>query len=165
MTAYGTADITLVDQFVYYQAFYLDRDTLLSGVEFSMSNAGDYTAADSNQVALFSYSAGTLTLLRKSKSRDDIWKSTASTMIKEPFTDQYDAVKGLYILAAIYNQSGSSDAPRLNCGAEGSLVGKSLDLTNSAKLSGSESAFVTFPASRSMADINRIVNTLGLFPY
>jgi len=165
MYAYGSEDVALTDGSVFWQAIYLEKDTLLSGIKFSLQTAGDYTATDSNQVALFTYDAGTVTLVRKSKSNADLWKATANTTVSAPFTSQYQAVKGLYYVAGIYNESGNSQVPIIYCGGLSNINLMKFDLANDAKLSGTEGIYVTFPATRSMTDINSGTYTRGLFPY
>ncbi|MES2060216.1 MAG: hypothetical protein V4438_04265 [Patescibacteria group bacterium] len=142
-TLYGSvSDMTtnnaLTDNAGRFSAIYIPKQTTIVGCEFFMVTQGSYTADQTNQCALYSYSGGTLTQVASSTNNGNLWKAANNTFIKEPFALTYSASPGLYFVATLYNNSAQVTAPTL--GSFAAFLAASVstqDFTNSAKLSAS----------------------------
>ena len=124
---------------VYWQAVYIPQDCTITGVKWGQATQGNYTATAYNGVGLYSYSGGTLTQIAASTDDGTIWKATGSTMGTKAFSATVAVTRGIYYIAATYNQSAQTTAPALNALTTVHWLCNG-DLTNSAKLTGTTSA-------------------------
>lgn len=116
----------------HFVGIYLTAGQTISGVKWFQTVAGDYTASDSNKVALYSYSAGTLTKVAESISDDDMYKNLG--LRAKAFQSTYSVTAtGTYFVALLWNRSVQVTAPTLSSGTA-FTVSPILDFTNSAKL-------------------------------
>jgi hypothetical protein len=116
---------------------WLEVGATITGVKFYQMTAGSYTADQTNQVGLYSYSGGTLTLVASSANNANLWTGTANTYITAAFSTPYVAAAGQYFVGFVYNSSAQTVAPAIR--TAGSLDNSNLqtmDFTNSAKLYG-----------------------------
>jgi hypothetical protein len=116
---------------------WLEVGATITGVKFYQMTAGSYTADQTNQVGLYSYSGGTLTLVASSANNGSLWTGTANTYITAAFSTPYVAAAGQYFVGFVYNSSAQTVAPAIR--TAGSLDNANLqtmDFTNSAKLYG-----------------------------
>jgi hypothetical protein len=126
-----------------------------TGAWFIMDTQGSYTATGYNGVGLFEEVAGTMTLVASSTSDGNIWKATSGTMIKKAFTTPYTMIAGRnYIVAAIYNRSAETTAPKVRVASSTfqSWV-NTMDFTNSRFINGNYSA-TTFPSTLATSAVN-----------
>lgn len=149
----GTSGATLTDGRIYFQAVYLPVATTLSGVKWYQVTAGSYTGDNENRIGLYSYSAGTLTLVASSTNDANIWTATSGTIASKAFSSTYAAAAGLYFVAYIYNNSAQTTAPVLGIINSASSINTVTDFTNSAKTSGLMSGQTALPASQAMSGI------------
>ena len=124
---------------VYYMVIWMPTDTTLTGVQWYQTVAGDYTASGYNGVGLYSYNAGTWTLVASSTNDGNIWKAAANTYASKDFTTPYRAVKGVYAIAINFNRSAVTTAPTIGRGGGITNIAVSAIGTNSAKLYSSSS--------------------------
>ncbi len=110
----------------------------LTGVLWYQGAQGSYTADNNNKIALYSYSAGTLTLERACADDGNLWKGTANSYQTKAFTSTYMTVANTaYFVAALYNNSAQVTAPTIgHCASMVANATASADFTNSAKISG-----------------------------
>ncbi len=150
-----TGALALTSQQVRFVAVYLPTAQTITGVRFFQSTQGSYTANNYNGVGLYSYSAGTLTLVASSTDDPNIWKATSNTWSNKDFSGTYPAVAGLYFIAALYCSSAQVTAPTLVGGAafaNANVV--SMDFSNSAKIAGSVSSLTALPSpSQAMSSV------------
>jgi hypothetical protein len=138
----------LTDNLAVFMAVYIDRPATITGVKWFQSVAGDYTADQTNQVALYSYSGGTLTQVAASANDGNMWKATSNTLASKAFSTPYSATPGVYFVAAVYNASAVVTNPQIVGSVTVSNAAfYALDLTNSAKISSTLSATNSLPAS------------------
>lgn len=149
----GTSGATLTDGRIYFQAVYLPVATTLSGVKWYQVTAGSYTGDNENRIGLYSYSAGTLTLVASSTNDANIWTATSGTIASKAFSSTYAAAAGLYFVAYIYNNSAQTTAPVVGIINSASSINTVTDFTNSAKTSGLMSGQTALPASQAMSGI------------
>lgn len=148
--------LTLTDAAFYAMAIFIPKDMTLTGVKFIQRAQGSYTADNNNRLGLYSYSAGTLTLVASCANDGNLWKGTADTLITVPFSSTYAASRGVYYVGFLYNNSAQTTAPSLvGFGAPSNFVFSSMDFTNSAKLCATLSAQTDLPASTTMAALSR----------
>ena len=126
---------TFTDSRIYFSPIYIRESTTLTGVKWYQGTQGNYTADNYNGVGLYSYSAGTLTLVASSTNDGGIWKATANTFASKEFSSTYSASVGIYFIAAIWNNSANVATPTI--GAMTNLNNAAVssgDFSNSAKL-------------------------------
>jgi hypothetical protein len=122
----------LADGTIYYHAVYLATDQTITGAKFFTVTQGVYTADNTNQVGLYSYSAGTLTLVASSTNNGNLFKATGATFETEAFSSTYAATAGLYYVAYVYNTSAQTTAPAVGIGTASSTGTGIADFTNSS---------------------------------
>lgn len=144
-------------------AIYVPNDTVLTGVGYYQTVAGNFTGDNTNSIALYSYSAGTLTKVAETANDENIFKGTSNTWRKVNFASTYTAAKGIYYVSFLYNNSAQTTSPAVgqasfsNSGAAGA---GSL-FTNSARLSAVLTGQTSQPATltmSSMANTGGIIN-------
>jgi hypothetical protein len=135
----ATTSLTLTTGFVRYMAVYLPTPATLTGVKLLMRTKGSYTANNNNRVGLYSYSAGTLTLVASSANDGTLWQTaTSGTLFSVPFSSTYAAAAGVYFVGFIYSSSAQTTAPVIGAGVTLPVSAQtSADFTNSAFLTGS----------------------------
>lgn len=126
----------------------LSNETI-TGINYLISIAGDYTADAYNGVGLYTYSAGIYTLVASSTNDGDIWKGTINTFHSKVFTTPYNAVKGLYYVAMLWCRSAVVAVPQIACGPSngGFTATASADFTNGAKTISILAGQTSFPAT------------------
>jgi hypothetical protein len=153
--SYCNTSTALVDGQIKYEAVYLPKAATLTGIKVYVRTLGSYTGDNNNRIGLYTYSAGTITLVASSANSASLWTSAANAIQTIPFSGTYTASAGLYFVGFIYNNSAQVTAPTLASGvalnnlAMGSTA---LGFTNSAKLHGTSSA-TDLPSSIAMSSI------------
>lgn len=145
---------SLADGTIRFAAVYVNRNCTLTGVKFYQSTQGSFTGDNTNGLALYSYSGGTLTKVAETANDENIWKGTANTYQTVAFATPYVASQGIYFVAALYNTSAQTTAPTI--GAYAGMTNAAMsgyDFTNSAKLYGTLAAQATLPASQASSGI------------
>ena len=148
----GAATHTLSDGQARYNAVVVERATTLTGIRFFLRTTGSYTADNTNNVALYSYSGGTLTLVAESANNGALYAGTANSYISAPFTAPYAAAPGLYYAAVLYNQSAEVTAPVIQSVSvgNGNIV---VPAGSTSKLNGFSGPLTGMPASTTAAGI------------
>ncbi len=157
--------VALADAAARFFLYYLPKAATITGVKWYQQTQGTYTAADYNGVGLYSYSAGALTLVASSTDDGNIWKGVSASVQSKAFSTPYSAAAGLYVVAALYNQSAQTTAPAVgsNSVVNAALIG--FDFTNSAKIASTLAAQATLPASTTMAALTGNNTMAGFFLY
>lgn len=132
--------ITLTDNQLVLIPVYITAASTITGVKWLQSTAGSYTADNYNGVGLYSYSAGTLTLVASSTDDGNIWKASNNTFNNKAFSSTYAAAVGIYFIGVLYNSSVQVTAPVIRGGNSTQSAGSTADFTNSAKLFGTATA-------------------------
>jgi len=161
----GTSGQSLTSQRCYISAVYLDKAQTVTGVKWVQITAGDYTSNNYNGVGLYSYSAGTLTLVASSTDDGNIWKATTGTMSSKAFSTPYSAAAGLYFVGFLYCSSSQVTAPSLGIINAASTINTITDFTNSAKTSGLITGQTALPASQAMSGITAASTEYKTFLY
>lgn len=130
----------------------------INGVTWFQRTAGSYTADNTNGVALYSYSGGTLTLVADSGNVGTIWTAGANTFPTRNFTTPYLAQPGLYFVGLLYNQSAQTTAPALTGGTALGNAAMAAPRTGTSKLYGTVAA-TGFTASIAMSSISTLTAT------
>lgn len=151
-SVYSSTAGALADGIVKFVACWLPNPDTITGIAWEQVVAGSYTADAYNGVGLYTYLAGTLTLVASSTNDGNIWKGTASTWNKKSFSSPYIASGGLYFIAFLYNNSAQTTAPTTKVYPTNPLT-VTYDFTNSAKLCGTLLAQASLPASIPMSSI------------
>jgi len=158
-TRAGGIGIDLVDGQLRLTAMYVPTDMTITGLKVVMTRQGSYTADNNNKIGLYSYNAGTLTLVASSADDENIWKAPIDTVITKSFTTPYNAIAGVYFIAVLYNSSAQVTAPRLATGTFTVGLGVSM-LTNGAFFAGNLSGQTDLPTSVSASSFTPLLNTL-----
>lgn len=113
----GVSSNVMVDGTLEVFSVHIPVSSVLTGVMWFQGNAGNYTSDNYNGVGLYSYSAGTLTLVASSTDDGTVWKNTGSTWGQKAFSAPYTAAVGVYFIALLYNSSAQSIAPSTATGS------------------------------------------------
>lgn len=157
-----TASFTLLDQQIQFTMIYV-RDTMtITGVKWWQSNGStaSYTANNYNGWAIYSLSAGTLTLIDSTANDGNIWKGGQAVQTKA-FTATRSLTEGVYVIAALYCRSAEVTAPVIGAvSGTGNTAVMSWDFGNSVKLSAHKTAVVTPPLSQAYSGLTGNINLL-----
>jgi hypothetical protein len=145
--------IGMTSQQVRFVAVYLPQAATLTGVKWIQQTNGSYTANNYNGVGLYTYSGGTLTLVASSTNDGACWSQGGSAMNSKAFSSTYSASAGLYFIGAMYSSSAQTTAPSLIGVPTLINAAMSMDLTNSAKLSGQISTQTALPTPQAMSGV------------
>lgn len=139
--------VALADGTARYFLVYLPVAATITGLKWFQVVQGNYVADNNNYLALYSYSAGTLTQVAISANDGNIWKATANTWVTTAFTATYAAAAGVYYAAFLYNSTSQTTAPTVGGiqAMQGNNVG-TFDFTNSAKVTGTVAAQTALPS-------------------
>lgn len=163
----ATASLTMPDARAYFTAVWLSDARTITGVGWIQQTAGSYTADATNQIGLYTFSGGTLTLVASSTNDGDLWKASSNTIGKKAFSSTYSAQPGLYFIGMVYNSSAETTAPVIrrvtNAAPHPSFF--NFDFTNSAKISGLLDAQSSLPSSVAMSSITTNSNMPYVFIY
>lgn len=98
----GMATGTITNNTIYLLATYVPSTTTLTGMKWYRNSTPTFNtpAGRYNGIALYTYSAGTLTLAVSSSNSSAMWsQGVVSTWISASFTSQYTATRGTYFMA------------------------------------------------------------------
>jgi hypothetical protein len=143
----ASTSYTLVDGTIFTSAFYLTKDMLITGVRWALATQGDYTADNNNRIGLYKVTGTTATLVASTANDPDLWKSAAYAWQTLPFTQSYQAEKGIYYVSFIYNSSAQVTAPAIYAGESFTLGNMSSFLGNGVRVRGIFSAQTDLQAS------------------
>ena len=159
----GTANLTAV---------YVPKDITAVGVSWYQAVQGVVTVPGSNYngVALYSYNAGTLTLVASSTSDTTTttaigWKQAVG-WAKTAFSTPVSIPAGVYFIGAFYNVTTATTTPQVGVqtAVTNALV-NSIDLTNSAKLNSTITFTTAAPATQAMSGTTGSAIQMGLWLY
>jgi hypothetical protein len=139
----------------YYNAILVDKEITITGVTWYQVTQGVYTnvSTDVNQVGLYSYSGGTLTLIDTSTRDNNLWKASSGTWGQKALANGTRTLQpGLYYIGTLYIGN-ASVTPSLASYALNAAASSPLT-TNSAKLFGSIASGVTIlPSTQAMSGL------------
>jgi len=151
---------------VRFVPYYLPQSQTITGVKFYQANTANYTGNNYNGVGLYSYSAGTLTLVASSTNSASFWINTINTWVTKPFSSTYSASAGIYYIGMMYSFSSQTTAPQTIGGSTVNNNFATFDLTNSAKIAGvSATGQTSLPSTISMSNINNTTNVPLIYLY
>lgn len=155
---------TLVDAQVRFESIYVYSAHNINGVKWKQGVAGVFTADNNNRIGLYSYLAGTLTLVASTPDDGTTWKVTTGEFGSAAFSVPYLAQPGVYFIGIIYNNSAQTTAPVLG-GSSNSSTLSNLDFTNSALLRGTLAAQTDIPTTQLMSGLTAAQNRVwfGLY--
>jgi len=127
--------------------------TVLHGIMFLLTTAGNYTTSGYNGFGLYSYSGGTATLVASSTSNGTLWSNGGSTgWVKQAFSSNYTAAAGTYYLVSSYNNSAFTTNPSIGSAASAPISATATgDFTNGAKIFGSMASIASLPSTISLS--------------
>ena len=122
--AYNSSQ-AITENRVYFQPQRIKKGTY-SGFKFGVSTPGNYVGDAANQIGIYSYSGGTLTLIDSTTRDTELWKGAANSIstkaLNSPLVIPRD---GNYVIGFLYNYSSITTSPRIV-----SLVPTILSYTN-----------------------------------
>lgn len=134
----------------------------ITGAKWLQLTQGVYTASNYNGIGLYTYNAGTLTLVASSTDDGNIWKGASGTWQSKAFTSPYSATQGLYFICLLYNNSAQTTAPAFSRLANANSNAMTFDFTNSAKLFAVLSGATSLPSpTQTMSGISNS----GIYTY
>jgi len=125
--------LTLTDNRQYFIAIYVAKAETITGVQFLMNTQGNFTGDQTNSLALYSYSGGTMTKVAETANDANIWKNAASSFVSVPFSSSYSADVGIYFISILYNSSAQTTAPAIAGIGSTNTAFLTANYTNSAK--------------------------------
>jgi hypothetical protein len=148
-------------------AYYLPVAATITGVRwFQFTQATGFTANNYNGVCLYTYSAGTLTLVASSTNDGTIWSTFANqTWGNKAFSSTYSAAAGLYFVGAIESSSAATTYPYLGGTIMQNANWALADFTNGAKVSSIAFAQTSLPTTISFSSFNPTTMAWGLYLY
>jgi len=161
----ATSSAVLTSGTMRFIAIYLPKSDSLTGVKWMQTTIGNYTANNENRIALYTYNAGTLTLVASSTNDGTLWSTaTTGTMGSKAFTSKYYANAGLYFIGLLWSASATTNAPSLAISTNlGSVVNTS-DFTNSGRISCTTNT-TTIPSSISLSTTSSTIANYGAWVY
>jgi len=150
----NTSGTALVDQRVLFVPIYIGKTTTLTGIKWWQVSQGSYTADQTNQVGLYSYSGGTMTLIASSTNDGNLWKAGSSSLGSKAFAATYNAAPGIYFAGLVFNASATTTTPSIgntNGYTNFTTASDVMDFTNSAKLFSILTGQNSLPSSITMA--------------
>ncbi len=145
---------TFGDSTTYISPVYINKSDTITGVKFYSAVQGNFTGDNTNGIALYSYSGGTLTKVAETANDANIWKGSSNTWQTVAFTSPYSASAGTYFLVILYNNSAQTTAPQIGIFSNLAAAGvSSIDLTNSAKICGYRQTRTTLEATILMSNL------------
>lgn len=152
---YSEVATTIVNApgYTYFIPVYIKTAQSITGVKFLQTVQGAYTATNNSKVALYSYSAGTMTLVASCANDTTLFKGTAHAVKAVAFSSPYSAAAGIYFVGLLLNGTIDVTQPQIGGGwVYENTAAVTADLTNSAKLSCTTASTVTdLPASLAMS--------------
>lgn len=149
----NTAVAALVDNNIRLVPVYIPKDVTVTGTWIYTRTQGNFTGDQTNSIALYSYSGGTLTKVAESTNDQTHWKGTANAYKQIAFVTPYAATAGLYFVGMLYNNSAQTTAPALGglANLNNSNMAGGPGFANSAKIYAGLAAQNTQPASFAMS--------------
>lgn len=114
-----------------YFAVWIPKDMTITGVKWYQGQQGAYTASDTNEINLYTFSGGTLTKVAGTGNDGNLWKSASGTFVTYAFTGTYAATAGLHFIGMIWNRSAVTTVPIIT--GLNTTIGSGMDFTNSSK--------------------------------
>jgi hypothetical protein len=146
-----TTQVTSGNQaFIRFIPIWLQTAQTLTGVIWYQGVSGVYTASNENRVGLYTYSAGTATLVASSANDANLWAGTANTFVTKAFSSPYVASPGFYYIALLMSTSATTTSATI--GASANLVVanaglRQVDFTNGALTYGVRATVLSLPGS------------------
>ena len=137
------------------QAYYLNKQETIAGVNWFQVTIGSFTANNYNGIALYSYNGGTLTLVASSTNDGNCFQQAGNNSWKsKAFSSTYSASAGIYFIGLLANWSAATTSPGFGA-TTSSISGNSLtfNFTNSAKLNGSITNRTSLPSTQASSGI------------
>lgn len=155
VTIATASTFTLANNVLRGVPIYVESSTTLTDVIWYQKNTASFTANNNNKIGLYSYSAGTMTLVASSTNDGNLWQTaTLNTFGTKAFSTPYVASPGLYFIALLYCRSATSTDPTIGQAANitNNAVSQ-LDFTNSAKMFWSLAAQTDLPSTIAMSSV------------
>jgi hypothetical protein len=146
-------------------AVYVPIAQTITGVKWFQSTQGNFTSSGFNGIALFTYSAGSLTRVAITPDAESTWETaTINTWGNVAFTTPYSASEGLYFVCVLFN--GGATAPAIYGTVNSVNANVNIgDFTNSAELSFNLGSQTTMPSSISMSAVTVSANNPAVYLY
>lgn len=139
---------------IQFQPVWLEQSSTLTGIKVLCRTNGSITANNENRIGLYTYSAGTLTLVASSTNNSALWTSMSANVVYTiAFSSTYVATSGMYFIGLLVSNSAQTTAPQL-AGLASNLntAFMTMDFTSSAKLcSTSITGVATLPTTYAMS--------------
>lgn len=131
----ASLSFALGDGYAYFSPIYIPTAATITGLRMVQFTNGDYTADNTNQVGLYTFSAGTATKVAESSNNGNLWKAGANAYINADLSSPYSAAAGCYYVGVMYNSSAQTTQPRLAVGGTFLTSGISTFGTTGVRLS------------------------------
>lgn len=166
----STSGTSLTSGTAIFSANYVPKDSTITGVYWYQITQGAVTTAGTNYngVGLYSYNAGTLTLVASSVSDNTTttaigWKQAVG-WAKTAFSAPVTIPAGIYFIGAFFNVTTAGTAPAVGTQTTVASLVNNMDFTNSAKLL-STATFTTLPATQLMSATTVATAQTGFWLY
>lgn len=154
----ASAPVSLADGTLRYVAINVPTNVTVTGVMFYMRTQGAFTGDQTNGLALYTQSSGTMVKIRETANDENIWKNTANTWVQVPFTSTASLTSNVYYIGLLYNSSAQTTAPQINMTSftTPNAGGNSPLLANSNFISGQVATQNTLPASQATSGVTGV---------
>lgn len=145
----------MVDGVLRFYGLWLPEAATITGVRWSQSVQGAYTADNNNKVGLYRSDGTNLILVASSTNDGNIWKAAVGVGSKA-FSSTYLAEAGNYWVACLYNSSAQTTAPQQECFPNPlSDIMNTIGLGTNEGWNGYLSGQTDLPASTAWSGINK----------
>lgn len=157
----------LTDARIDFVAVYLPGAQTITGVGFFQGAQGNFTGDQTNSIALYRYSGGTLTKVAESANNANIYKGTSNTWQRVAFSATYSATAGIYYIGFLYNQSAQTTAPTLGSAnfSNSGVSGAGTLFSNSARTAAILSSQTSHPSTVAASSLSATGFSLNAYLY
>lgn len=143
----------LVDGRATFYALYLPKAATITGVKWYQNTQGNFTADNNNKIGLYTYSAGTLTLVASCANDANLLKAASAAYVSKAFSSTYAASAGLLFVCFLYNSSAEVTSPALGQRPVPHAATATFDYTNSGKTAGYVTSQTDLPSSQACSGL------------
>lgn len=134
-------------------AIYIRKPMTITNFHFFLKTQGVYTADAYNGIGLYSYAAGTLTLLQSTTNNGNIWKAGVAVFQTVALSTPQVVTAGIYYIGMLYHSSAQTTAPVLQAQTTSGFGSNQsvLNYTNGAKIESLLAGQTALPSPQAMS--------------
>ena len=145
---------------------YIEADATVSGIRYYIGTPGNFTADQTNSIALYSISSGTATKIAETANASTTWTGSTNAWKNTAFVTPVAVTKGAYYVTFLYNQSAQVTAPTVGANTAVSNAGVATSLyPNSNRMAFTIASQDTQPATITLSATTAATQARSVFIY